>query len=454
MSFLPQLQSLSHYVPINRRQALLGLSLAALTACSRSLESSAKTSGVSYYTCPMHPSVHSQDAHGKCPICGMDLVPVMTSGATNPATPVASTASNPAPDASLTSADNGMVTVPEERLQAIGVTNEVVSRRVLSRPIQAPARVEVDESGLRDINVKAGAGYVEKLYANYEGATVRKGQPLMRVLCEGWLAAQTDYIHAYRALRRTPTMSPNNSFALDNQLALMRARIRVWDLSKEQIAGLEKFAISTDEIDLRTGHGLSGSFDLLAPFDGHVHQKKAMEGMRFEPGQSLLVLAALDRMWVVAEFAEDQAQYLDLGQKLTVTFPSMPQHQFTAAVDFIYPHIQEDDRRLRVRLIVPNEGDMLHPGLFANVTGQVSVGERLSISVESVVPTGDRYVVFLDHGGGKLEPREIKVGQQIGNHYEVLSGLQEGDRIISSANFLIDAESRLQGVLKSWSNHP
>jgi Cu(I)/Ag(I) efflux system membrane fusion protein len=249
-------------------------------------------------------------------------------------------------------------------------------------------------------------------------------------------------------------MSPNNSIALDNQLELMRARIRVWDLSDDQIQDLEKFALSTNEIDLRTGHGLSGSFDMLAPFDGYVHMKKAIEGMRFEPGQSLLELADHSHVWIVAQFSEDQAMYVNVGQKVTVTFPSMPGHKIQGAISFIDPHVDEEQRRIMARIVISDEGHMFHPGLFAEVSGEIPAGESLTISTGAVVPTGDKYIVFVDHEGGKLEPREVEIGTHSGDYYEVVSGLSEGDKVVASANFLIDAESRIQGVLKTWGDRP
>src|SRR5208283_53278 len=209
------------------------------------------------------------------------------------------TATNAAPVAPASPVNpNGTVNITPERMKEGGVTTEVVTKRSLTRSLRAPARAEIDESALRDINIKAGAGYITKLDASYVGMSFRKGQPLMTVLCEGWLQTQIDYLKAYRAWKRTPLMSPNNSFALDNKLELMRARIRVWDLSEDQIASLEKFALSTNEVDLKTGHGLSGSFDVLAPFDGYVHLKKAVEGMRFDAGQSLMELADHSQVWI------------------------------------------------------------------------------------------------------------------------------------------------------------
>ena len=435
---------------MNRRRALLGLSLLALTACSRSSQGTkAPDSNVAYYTCPMHPFVRSQDPKGKCPVCGMDLVPVIKSKATADA--ANSGPATAAATASSVEVSNGMVNIAPERLQEIGVTTEVVAKRALTRLLRAPARAEIDESALRDINVKAGAGYIEKLYANYEGMTVRKGEPLMRVLCENWRQAQVDYINSYRALKRTPTMSPmNNSIPLENRLELMRARIRVWDLSEDQIHDLEKVAIGSNEVDLRTGRGLSGSFDVLAPFDGYVRTKKAIEGMRFEAGQSLLELADHSHVWIVAEFPEDQAPYVNVRQKMTVSFPSIPGEKIDGEISFLDPHVDEEQARIRVRIVIADPGHKFHPGLFAEVSGETPLGQRLSISTSAVVPTGDKYIVFIDHGGGKLEPREIAIGVHSGDYDEVISGLNEGDRVISSANFLIDAESRIQGVLKTW----
>jgi len=454
MSFIQQLQTIDGRAPLSRRQALLGLSLLTLTACSRpALETKAANGNVAYYTCTMHTFVRSQDAKGRCPVCGMGLVPVLKSAAND--SPTTADVTNAAPAIATGAVDqSGLVNIAPERLQEIGVRTEVVTRRNLTRPLRAPARAEIDESSLRDINVKAGAGYITKLYASYEGMSFQKGQPLMTVLCEGWLQTQIDYIKAYRDWKRTPLQSPNNSFALNNKLDLMRARIRVWDLSEDQIHNLEKFALSTNEIDLRTGHGLSGSFDVLAPFDGYVHKKKAVEGMRFEAGQSLLELADHSHVWIVAQFPEDQAMYVNTGQKMTVTFPSMPQHQVQGEISFIDPHVDDQQRRIMARIVISDEGHMFHPGLFAEVSGEIPMGQSLTISTGAVVPTGNKFIVFVDHGGGKLEPRQVEVGAHSGDYDEVVSGLNEGDRVVSSANFLIDSESRIQGVLKTWGDRP
>jgi Cu(I)/Ag(I) efflux system membrane fusion protein len=374
--------------------ALLGLSSLALIACSRPAES------------------------------GGPVVQASPNPETNTAPSVDPKTEADASDSS------GIVNIAPERLKEIGASTEVVSKRFLTRTLNAPARAEIDESALRDINVKAGSGFITKLYASYEGFPFHKGQPLMRVLCEGWLQTQIDYIKAYRDWKRSPLVSPNNSFALDNQLELMRARIRVWDLSDSQIHSLEAFALSTNEIDLRTGHGLSGSFDVLAPFDGYVHVDKAIEGLRFEAGQSLLELADDSRVWIVAEFPENQAMYVNEGQKMTVTFPSMPQQSVKGEISFIDPHVEDQERRITARIVVSDPDHIYHPGVFAEVSGAIPIGEKLSVSSSAVVPTGDKFIVFVDHGGGQLEPREVHLGARSGDNYEVLSGLKEGDRVV------------------------
>jgi Cu(I)/Ag(I) efflux system membrane fusion protein len=146
--------------------------------------------------------------------------------------------------------------------------------------------------------------------------------------------------------------------------------------------------------------------------------------------------------------------YVDLGQTFTVTFPSMPQHKFVGKVSFIDPHIDEQQRRIMARIELPDSGHMIHPGLFAEVSGSIPMGDALTIPTSAVVPTGNKFIAFVDHGGGTLEPRQIEVGLRSGDSYEVVSGLKEGDHVVTGANFLIDAESRIQGVLKTWGDRP
>lgn len=403
----------------------------------------------------MHPSVRSP-VPGKCPICSMDLVPVHAQSFL-PEKP----AERPAPGVSIPE-EKGLTAppppvtspffVPPERLQAIGVRTGLVERRRLARELRAPAILEVDESKEVDVNVKAGDGYVIKLYANYLWKEVHKGEKLATILSENWVQAQMDYIRAYRAWRRSLLIEKANPILLDQQFEHIRNRIRVWDLTDGQIRELERYAWSMSTNDVRTGKGIRGTFDLLSPLSGHVHEKNVVEGMRFSAGQTLFRLIELSRVWVLAQFPEDQAPFISEGQSCEVTLPALPGERFRSRIDFVQPHFTEAVRRLQVRIILPNPGHKLRPGMYADVTAHLDYGAQLAVRSDAVIPTGRRFVVFVDHGGGRLEPRFVRLGEKLDDYYQVLSGLEEGERVVTGANFLIEAESRVQGALQIWSS--
>ncbi|WP_196799523.1 efflux RND transporter periplasmic adaptor subunit [Verrucomicrobium sp. 3C] len=407
-----------------------------------------------HYTCTMHPSVRSP-VPGKCPICGMDLVPVHAHASSSRKPEETPLSGSPTPAAQGVSDQStpkaSPFFVPPERLQAIGVRTGVVERRRLMRELRAPAILAVDESKVVDINVKAGDGYVIKLYADYLWKGVRKGEKLATILSENWVQAQMDYIRAYRAWRRSLLIQKANPILLDQQFVHIRNRIRVWDLTDAQIRELETYAWSMSTNDVRTGKGIRGTFDLLSPISGHVHEKNVVEGMRFSAGQTLFRLVNLSRIWVLAQFSEDQAPFISEGQSCEVTLPALPGERFRSSIDFMQPHLTEAVRRLQVRVILPNPGHKLRPGMYADVTAHLDYGVQLAVQSDAVIPTGRRFVVFVDHGGGHLEPRFVQLGEKLDDEYQVLAGLHEGEQVVTGANFLIDAESRVQGALQIWS---
>ncbi|WP_246189532.1 efflux RND transporter periplasmic adaptor subunit [Methylacidimicrobium cyclopophantes] len=421
----------------------------------RSSAEPGKEGRVLYYTCTMHPSVRSPTP-GKCPICSMDLVPVHEKISSSE-----NQAKNP-PPGMATSSERGLPIsptpqtnpffVPSERLQAIGVRTAVVERRHLVRELHAPAILAVDESKEIDINVKAGDGYVIKLYADYLWKEVHKGEKLATILSENWVQAQMDYIRAYRAWRRSLLIQKANPILLDQQFQHIRNRIRVWDLTDAQIRELERYAWSMSTNDVRTGKGIHGTFDLLSPISGHVHEKNVIEGMRFSAGQTLFRLVNLSRIWVLAQFSEDQAPFISEGQLCEVTLPALPAERFRSRIDFVQPHFTEAVRRLQARIILPNPGHKLRPGMYAEVAAHLDYGTQLAVRSDAVIPTGRRFVVFVDHGGGRLEPRFVRLGAKLDDYYQVVSGLDEGERVVTGANFLIDAEARVQGALQIWSS--
>ena len=428
--------TLSSPQPLPRRTFLALLAGAGAWTLCGGLRAFAAVAEVDYYTCAMHPFVHLHDPKAKCPVCGMDLVPVYKIDKNTGAAPAAAATS---------------FVVAPERLQQIGVTYETVAQKPLRLDLAAPATVMIDEANRRDINVKAGGGIVLHLFAVDEGQAVKKGDPLMTVLSEGWIAAQIDYVRAYRSLRRTAgTSANNNSILLYNQVEALRKRIRVWDLDENQIKELEAFALQISDVDLQSGKGLSGTFQLRSPMDGFVYKKNAVEGMKFESGQSLLELIDLSTVWIEAAFAENQVAWLNPGQDVALAFPALGGKSVTAPVKLIRSRLTEATHRLGVRIDIANPGGVLRPGMFGTATVHADLGNKLVVSEGAVLPTGGRNVAFVDQGGGRLEPRFIEIGVRAGNECEVLSGLAEGERVVASANFLVDSESRIQGALKTW----
>ncbi|CAF0689781.1 efflux RND transporter periplasmic adaptor subunit [Candidatus Methylacidithermus pantelleriae] len=422
----------------------LCLTLLVIAPIARASSESTSDAQPSYYTCTMHPSVRSPKP-GKCPICGMDLVPVFTSMAPSASRPSSKESSSVPKEVA------GTVWISPERLQVIGVRFAPVVRRHLHRVLSAPGLVTVAEPLLYDINVKAAPGYVLKLYANYVGQFVKKGEILATILAEGWVDAQVRYVRAYRAWRRSVLFPMNNPVLLEQAFERVRNQIRVWDLSEEDLRELEKKAWAISEIDLQTGHGFRPTFDLKAPVTGHIHEKRVVEGQRFEAGQTLLRIADLSRVWVEAQFPEDQGRWLRPGESFTLTFPALPGESRKARLDFIYPHLPEETRDFRVRFVLSNPGHRLRPGMYAEAHGQFDYGTALAVPASAVVPTGDKFFVFVDRGGGHLEPKAIEVEGPFEDFYLVRKGqLEPGEQVVVSANYLVDAEAQVQGVLRSW----
>jgi Cu(I)/Ag(I) efflux system membrane fusion protein len=341
--------------------------------------------------------------------------------------------------------------VSPERLQALGVEFGEALVQELNRELAAPAVVTIAEPMIRDINLKAAPGYVIKLYANYVGKFVRKGEVLATILAEGWVQAQIDYLRAYRAWRRSVLFPMNNPILLEQTFERVRNQIRVWDLSQEDLQALEKQAWRFSEPELETGHGFRPTLDLKSPINGHVHEKRVVEGQRFEAGQTLFRLADLSTVWVEAEFPEQEGRLLRPGERFTLTFPAFPEEKREARLDFLYPHLPETTRRFRARFVLSNPGHKLRPGMYAEARGEVPLGKRLTVPVSAVIPTGERFFVFVDRGGGHLQPVSVQVEGPFGDVYAVRQGrLRPGDRVVIGANYLVDAEARVQGALRSW----
>ncbi|MGH7980393.1 MAG: efflux RND transporter periplasmic adaptor subunit, partial [Limisphaerales bacterium] len=218
-----------------------------------------------------------------------------------------------------------------------------------------------------------------------------------------------------------------------------RERFRLWNLSDKQVDALA-----------RTGKA-SENVTLTAPFGGVVESLEAVQGAKVMPGDKLAGVTDLSVVWVWAQFYQDEISLLKTGLPVTVTTSSLPGRKFDGTISVVDPFVNDASHTARVRIDVKNPGLKLWPGMFVNAQLNIDEGERLAVPVNAVLPTGLRNIVFVDKGGGKLQPRFIQVGMQFGSFDEVESGLTNGERVVDSANFLIDAESQIQGALQSWS---
>lgn len=403
----------------HRRQFLQILSCSCgallLGACSK--KNNSKLEGVDYYTCTMHPSVHSPDP-GKCPFCGMELVPVMKNSA---AAPVAS--------------GSNVFVVPVERQQQIGVTYATVERKPLHHTIRAVGVIQADKSRRWEFVARV-EGYVKTLNVTSPGEIVERGQPLMSIYSPDLLTTQRELVMLLRM--RDESGSKEVRETPDSLIAAAKARLKQWNVTDEQIAELEKTRKPSDTLTL------------LSPFRGIVEAVPVEQGRNVKPGDPLVNIVDISTVWADADFYENELSMLQKGQKVAITASAYPGKKFEGEIAVINPFIDEMKRTAKVRIDVANPDFKLQPSMYVNVELPMDMGEGLAIPASAVMPTGARQVVFVDKGEGKLEPRYVELGAKYGEVFEVKSGLKEGERVVSSANFLIDAESKVSGALKSF----
>lgn len=427
--------------------------------CSKApqMTTTAAAKNVDYWTCTMHPSVHSKTP-GKCPICSMDLVPVMKKGGGQPTSAETAVASNakaetqsmgmqmegnkvPAASDSAMQSKPSEFTVPVERQQQIGVTYTEVKRRPMRYYIRSVGMLEPDQTKMFEYVARVD-GYIEQLKVASPGERVGAGQPLMTIYSPDLRATEQELINL---LNQQPNNTGGRS-SPDQLISAAKRRLLLWNVSEQEIAALEQTRHASDRLVLRS------------PFDGIVDQVPARVGMSVKSGDKLIGMIDLGQLWLWADFYENEIALLRPGQKVQITLSAFPTKTFDGQISVITPSIDPVKRTAKVRIDIPNPNDELRPGMYANVVAQIDAGEGLTVPVDTVLPTGMRMLVFVDKGSGKLEPRFISVGRQFVDlksekqeaFYQVMSGLNEGERIVSSANFLIDAESQVQGAIKNW----
>jgi len=414
-----------------------------------------------YWRCPMHPEI-VREAPGKCPKCGMDLVPVREEEAPAPAAkkerkikywvaPMDPSYIRDKPGKSPMGMDlvpvyeevgeeaPGAIKVSSATLQSMGVRTAKVEVRPLSRLTLAVGLVNFNERNLATITTKVN-GWVERLFVNATGDPVRKGQTLLSLYSPDLVSSQEEYLLAARNLKAMKNSPVKEMADGARRLAeASRRRLEYFDIGASQIDTLE-----------RTGQ-VKKNLTLASPANGIVTKRMVTQGMYVQAGMPLLEVADLSTVWVDADIYQYELPWIKVGQMVTMTLNYLPGESFPGKIDYIYPYIKEATRTAKVRLRFPNPGLRLKPEMFAQVKIESPVSHQaVVVPMEAVLDTGLKQHVFIALGQGRFEPREVKLGVygDDNNYREVISGLKGGEEVVTSAQFLLDSESRFREAVQ------
>jgi Cu(I)/Ag(I) efflux system membrane fusion protein len=372
---------------------------------------------VDHYTCSMHPSV-KQQMPGKCPICGMDLIPVTKA-----------------------QQEQGVVVIDEGRRQLIGVRTDTVIEAPMQRAFRAVGQVAYDESGMTDVTLKVG-GFITKLFVSQTGQHVNKGQPLLLLYSPDLYGAEQDFLLATQSAVAAPSAAGGGPSRLEMLGKAARQRLHLLGSSDAQIDDVAKKGVPSESVSVPS------------PASGFVIEKDVVEGASIQAGMRLFRIAALNKVWVEAEVYEADLAHVRIGQNAAVTLDYLPGKTYEAKISYIYPYLRPESRTGRVRVELANKELELRPGMYASVVLSSDAAPRVQVPAAAVVYTGPRRLVFVDLGEGRFRPQEVRVGTAANGMYEVLSGLSAGDRVATSGVFLIAAEARISTAAKYWDKTP
>jgi len=373
-----------------------------------------KKKKIKYWVAPMDPT-YIRDKPGKSPM-GMDLIPVYEGEEQEP--------------------EKGTVKIDPVTVQNMGVRTEKVERRPLSVKVRTVGYVTYDEERVKHINTKI-TGWVEKLFVNTTGEEIQKGQQLLSIYSPELVATQEEYLQALKYGREVSGSGyAEVKGGADSLIEASRKRLLLMDIDSSQIKALEERG------------EVQKSMVLSSPAQGIVTKKNVVEGMKIDPGMELYSIADLSQVWIIASVYEYELPFLKLGQEAEITLPYEPGTRYAGKVTFIYPYLSAKTRTAQVRMEFKNPGLKLKPDMYADVVIKTGTGGKvLLVPTEAVIRTGTRNVVVKSLGGGKFLPSEVTVGPENEGFIQVLSGLAEGEEIVTSGQFLIDSESNLREAI-------
>lgn len=341
-----------------------------------------------------------------------------------------------------TTTGTNTITIAPERLQTIGVKFQEAARRTLEKNIRTVGRVEIDERLVGRVNLKF-EGWIEELLVSAIGDHVEKGQRLFAIYSPDLVATQEEYLLALQSYRELGKSEfPEVARGAKDLLEATRRRLQLWDIRENHIQDLE-----------RTGKVLR-TLPIHSPVTGTVIRMEARAGTYVTPGTELYFIADLSHIWILADIYEYELPYIKIGQGATVTLSYDPDTKLHGHVGFIYPTLDPKTRTAKVRFELDNPGEKLKPDMYANVELNIPLGTRLAVPRDAILESGERQLLFIHHGGGQLEWRNVKLGVKAGDWVEVTEGLKEGEHVVTAANFLIDSESQLKAAVGGMAGMP
>lgn len=388
------------------------------TSQSPAATSASELSGerkVLFWYDPMHPA-YKADKPGIAPDCGMQLVPKYA-------------------DDEMPKMPAGSVKIAPDKQQLIGVRTGTAERQSLVRTVRTTGQLTSDETKLAHIHVKI-SGYIDKVDVDYVGQLVKKGQPLFTVYSPDLVATEEEYLIAKRGANNLgKSQFPEVSQGSESLLRSTRERLKLWDISDEQIKKLDE----TGEV--------TKTLTFYSPVSGFVTDRKAFPQTAISPDMDLYLIADLSTIWVNADVYEYEVPFVKVGQRADMQLSYYAGKTYTGKITYIYPTVDPVSRTVKVRIEFPNPNFDLKPQMFANVQLKINYGKQIVVPQEAVMDSGDKQYVFVVHGGSAFEPRVIQMGAKLEGNVVVQSGLNAGETVVTSGNFLIDSESRLKSAM-------